>query len=125
MSKLLLSVMAIAALLTGCATTEKYEAKLNSMIGMQETELVADWGIPNGMYEADGVRYLSYTNTESGYVRGTAPVTRTTIINGKAYTNTTGGTPGYGYTNSCTTTFTVVNKKVTAWKNKGNDCTSE
>ncbi|MBU3590006.1 hypothetical protein [Polynucleobacter sp. 80A-SIGWE] len=125
MIRLLSAAVAVLAFLSGCATTEKYEAKLNSMIGMPESQLVEQWGIPTGMYEADGTRYLSYTNTESGYVAGTPPVTRTTMINGKAYTNTTGGTSGYGYTNSCTTTFMVVNKKIASWKHKGNDCKSD
>ena len=121
MRKLLLL---LTSLLTACATTENYEKILSTNIGKPETALVATWGIPTSMYENEGVRYLTYTQTESGYIPGTNPTVSTTYIGGKAYTRSVGGSQGVGYTNTCSTTFTVVNKIVTNYSYKGNSCKS-
>lgn len=93
-------------------------------MGAKESALVASWGTPDSFYEADGIRYLTYTSNRSGFVAGIPPRTTTTIINGKAYTNTIAGTQGYAYSNNCSTTFTVTDKLITNWKFKGNDCTA-
>jgi hypothetical protein len=120
--KILAYLLALATLLTGCATTENYENGLKTMIGKPETTLVAAWGIPTSMYENEGIRYLTYTQTDSGFVPGTPPTVSTTYIAGKAYTRSVGGSQGFGYTNTCTTTFTVVNKLITSYQFKGNSC---
>jgi hypothetical protein len=108
--------------LSGCATTENYKKIVDSWIAAKESALVDAWGPPNGFYEIDGVRYLTYSKVNSGYVPGIAPTTTTNYIGGKPYTNTTGGVQGYYYNNNCSTTFTVKDKVVTNWRFEGNAC---
>ena len=121
MTKLLTPFLAILAI-AGCATTENFEKKVSVYVGQTETQLVAAEGIPASMYENEGTRYLTYTRTESGVIPGTPPVISTTYIAGKPYTRSSGGTQTIGYTNSCSVTFTIVNKIVTGYQYKGNSC---
>jgi hypothetical protein len=124
MRKLLPLLIVIFSLLAGCATTENFEKKLNVYIGKSETQLVTQEGIPTSMYENEGVRYLTYSQTESGVIPGFPPQVSTTYIGGKAYTRSIGGSLPIGYTNSCSVTFTIVNKVVMSWQHKGNACRS-
>ena len=48
MGKTLLLLLCLA--LSGCATTAKYEAKLNTWIGVSEDSLIASWGVPDKEY---------------------------------------------------------------------------
>ena len=111
-----------ALLLVGCATTANYEKMLQTTLGMSENNLVARFGIPQGSYENDGIRYLTYSRSESGVIPGQPARANTVVIGGVPYTNMVGGTSSIGYTNSCSVTFTIVNKLVTAYRYKGNDC---
>jgi hypothetical protein len=120
----LLILLTWTLVIAGCATSENYGKRLDTWMGSKESSLVAIWGTPDSFYEADGIRYLTYRSNNSGYVAGIPPRTSTTYINGKAYTNTVGGTQGYIYNKSCSTTFTVTNGIITNWKFKGNDCTA-
>lgn len=125
MKKLLLFLMVITALLTGCATREKYVNRLNTLVGKQESQLVSMWGLPTSMYEADGLRYLTYTRSETVSTDGTPGKTTTTYHLGRPITFTTVGTSGYSYTKDCTTTFTVINKVISSFRIQGNNCLSE
>ncbi|QWE26496.1 hypothetical protein [Polynucleobacter sp. AP-Ainpum-60-G11] len=122
MTNIKFSLFAFVALLVGCATTANYEKILKTTIGKTEKELVAVWGIPQGSYENEGIRYLTYSRSESGVIPGQQPRANTTYINGKAYTTLVGGTPSIGYTNACTTIFKIENKVVISYEYKGNDC---
>lgn len=124
MKNRLFILLAFALTIAGCATSENYGKRLDTWVGSKESSLVATWGTPDSFYEADGIRYLTYSSNNSGYVAGIPPRTTTTYINGKAYTNTVGGTQGYMHNKSCSTTFTVTNGVITNWKFKGNDCTA-
>lgn len=108
--------------LVGCATTANYEKILKTTLSKSEKELVAAWGIPQGSYESEGVRYLTYSRSESGVIPGQPARANTTYINGKAYTNMVGGTSAIGYTNACTTIFKIEKKVVVSYEYKGNDC---
>ena len=46
--------------LTGCATHAKYAEYLNSWKGASEAELVDSLGIPDGTYQKDTWKYLTY-----------------------------------------------------------------
>lgn len=122
--RLIFALLLVMSFLAGCATTANFEKKLNGYLGKTESQLVAEEGIPQGSYEADGVRFLTYSRSEFGYIPGQPPVTTTTYIGGKAYTNTSGGTQAIPYAYSCTVTFTIVNKLITSWKHSGNACKS-
>ena len=123
----LLTVFLIMLFLSGCfATTKKYEAVLRSWVSSSEDELISSWGVPDSFYEAGGKRYLTYSNSRSGYVPGTPPTMYTTSVYGNTgYTTAYGGTSGFSYNNHCKTTFTVVDGKITSWTWKGNSCTSK
>lgn len=53
----LVSLMLISA---GCATRAKYAEYLNSWKGASEAELVDTFGIPDGTYQKDTWKYLTY-----------------------------------------------------------------
>ena len=125
MKKLLLFLIVTTGFLTGCATREKYVNKLNTLVGKQESQLVSMWGMPTSMYEADGLRYLTYTRSETVYIAGTPAKTTTTYYLGKPIPFQTVGTSDYSYTKDCTTTFTVINKVISSFRIQGNDCLSD
>ena len=121
MKKILLWLL---VLLTGCATTANYEKSLNSWVGASESSLVDQWGPPSSVYESSGVKYLTYNKSRSGYVPGVAPSYQTTYVGNTAYTSAVGGSAGYGFTNSCTTTFSIRNNVISSWRWEGNACRS-
>jgi len=121
MKKLLAIFIAIFGI-SGCATTSNYEKVLQTTIGKSEKDLVAAWGIPQGSYENEGVRYLTYSRSESGVIPGQPARANTVTIAGKSYTNMVGGSPAIGYTNACTTIFKIENKVVVNYEYKGNYC---
>lgn len=107
-----------------CATTEKYEARLNAWLDRPEGALIEAWGPPNSFYESGGKKYLSYTSSTTGYVPGTAPSYRSRIVGNRVYTDSYGGTPGWIYNLHCRTTFTVEDGVIKSWRWQGNDCKS-
>jgi hypothetical protein len=123
MKRLLAIFIAIVGI-SGCATTANYEKVLQTTIGKSEKDLVAAWGIPQGSYENEGVRYLTYSRSESGVIPGTPARANTVMIGGKPYTNVVGGSPAIGYTNACTTIFRIEKKFVVSYEFKGNACTA-
>jgi len=116
--------LAVAWIVSGCATTENYEKILDTWVGSTEGQLVQAWGPPAGFYESGTTRYLTYTKSRSGYVPGTAPTYQTTIIGNTAYTSSYGGSPGFSYSRHCKTTFTIQNGVISTWRYEGNDCTA-
>lgn len=116
------------ALLAGCATTARYEAKLASWVGSPETDLIRSWGAPQQVYEAaNGSKFLTYSNSRQVYFRGTPPTYTTTYDPDTRSSTTTssGGIDPQLYTMDCQTTFEVANGKVAGWSWKGNDCVSQ
>ena len=114
-------------LVGGCAylanpTGEKHEKILNSWVGSSETKLISEWGPPNSVYQTDGVKYITYNVSASGYVPGIAPLYETTYSGKKSTTTAIGGYSGYTYTVSCNSTFTIINKVITSWRWEGSGC---
>lgn len=110
------------SILVGCATTANYDKILKTSVGKSEKDLVAAWGIPQGSYENEGIRYLTYSKTESGVIPGQPGRVNTVMIGGKPYSNLVGATPAIGYSSSCTVIFKVVNKLVVSYEFKGDGC---
>jgi len=122
--------------LSGCATTAKYEAKLNSWIGSSEDSLVAAWGVPNKTYNLkDGKKTIEYVHKETvqtgGYTYTTPQSTyQSGTIGGQSYSGTsttyvTEVEPIQKYKLSCKTSFMINNSgKVESWHHEGNDCVS-
>ena len=120
----------------GCASTAKYEAKLNNWIGVSEDSLVASWGVPNKTYNMpDGKKAMEYVHKETvqtgGYTYTTPESTyQSGTIGNKPYsgtstTNVTETVPVQNYKLSCKTTFIINNSgKVESWSHDGNNCVS-
>lgn len=117
-------IFLFALLLSGCATTANYEKILSSWVGSSESSLISSWGPPSSVYESDGIKYLTYRKSSSGYIPGAAPSYQTTFVGNTAYTTPVGGYSGFAYNNNCSTTFTVNNKTITNWRYEGNACRS-
>ena len=132
----LIYLFAMVALLSGCASTVKYEAKLNNWIGASEDSLVASWGVPNKTYNMDnGKKVMEFVRKETVQTGGytyTSPQTtyQSGTIGDKSYrgTATTYATetmPIQNYKLSCKTTFIINNNgQVESWRHEGNNCVS-
>ena len=121
MKKGLSWLLAVVAL-TGCATAEKYEAILNTFVNQPERSLIHGWGPPASVYESCGDKYLTYQDSRTAYLPGSAPTYQTQVIGNTAYTSSYGGSPGFIAHMSCKTTFTVVGGMVKSWRYEGNNC---
>ena len=135
MKKILFLLLCLG--LFGCASTAKYEAKLNNWIGASENSLVASWGVPDKTYNLDnGKKAIEYAHKETvqtgGYIY-TMPQTtyQSGMIGNKPYsgTSTTSVTetmPVQKYKLSCKTSFIINNSgKVESWHHEGNNCVSD
>lgn len=112
-------------LLAGCATTAKYEKVLNTWVGSSEKDLVRKWGPPQGVYESDGTRYLTYNSSRNLFMPGVAPTYTTQYVGNTAFTSASGGMPAQNIAMSCQTTFELTNGLITSWRWQGNDCTAQ
>jgi hypothetical protein len=120
----LLLLAAVAASITGCATTERYDRSLNALLGLHEPELVQQWGKPSRVYESGGFRYLVYEQRDTAYVAGRATGYQTVGTGADSRQVAVGGTPETAIPVQCTTTFELQDRKVVAWDHKGNYCKS-
>jgi hypothetical protein len=123
--------------LQGCATTAKYEAKLNTLIGESEDSLIAAWGVPDKEYHLnDGkkaIEYLSKSTVQMGGYTYTQPRTayQSGTIGDKTYSGTsteyvTETMPVQKYKLSCKTSFIInTSGKVESWHHEGNNCVSQ
>ena len=122
--------------LAGCATTAKYEAKLNTWIGVSEDSLIAAWGVPDRVYQmSDGKKAIGYVRRDTVQAGGyTYTVPQTTYQTGKIGDQTYSGTsttyvtetaPVQNYRLYCKTSFIIdKNGKIESWHHEGNNCVS-
>jgi len=135
MKKTLILLMCLG--LCACATTAKYEARLNTFIGQSEDSLIAAWGVPDKQYNmGDGkkaIEYVEKSMVRTGGYSYTQP--RTTYHSGTIGNQTYSGTSTEYVTEKapverhklfCKTSF-IIDKsgKVESWHHEGNDCVSE
>ncbi len=118
----LLSALLVAS---GCATQEKYQQILNTWSGQSESSLVSTWGVPSSVYEANGLKYLTYRRGSTGYLPGTPGTAQTTFVGNTAYTSFYGGTSGMVLNFNCETTFIISEGVVAKWTYQGNACVSK
>lgn len=114
--------IAIVLATVGCATKANYEKILDSYVGMEEINLVRNWGVPSQSYEVGGRKFIVYTSYRNVRVPGVAPTYQTSVIGSTAYTSAVGGSPAMNIDKSCTTTFEIDGSHVVSWAHKGNDC---
>ena len=126
----------ICLAISGCASTAKYEVKLNTWIGVSEDALISGWGVPSKTYTlADGKKALEFVRKDMMQVGGnTYSVPVTTYQSGKVgdqeFTSTSTTyvpetTPMQMYKLSCRTSFILgTNGKVESWHHTGNNCVS-
>lgn len=138
------TVIFIATFLVGCATTQGYEAILNSWVGDSTDHLVSVWGIPQKQYNQDsGGKVLEYERSGQIVIPGTTsykPVA-TTYTNGSVDlygqngSSATGSYDGTSTTyaketsaptviqQACVTRFTAdASGRITNWAWQGNAC---
>lgn len=135
--KKLIYLFVMVMLVSGCATTAKYEAKLDTWVGASEDYLIAAWGVPNKEYRmGDGkkaVEYVLKNTVQSGGYTYTVP--QTTYSSGSIGDKNYSGTstqyvvttaPVQKYKLSCKTSFIInTSGKVESWHHEGNNCVSE
>lgn len=114
MSRMLhvVAAVALAGLLSACATEAKYKANLATWVGQPEGNLIAAWGPPNGVYESGGAKYLTYVNASSMVLPGVAPTYQTSFVGNTAYTQAYGGSSPTAVDLVCKTTFTIVAESI-------------
>ncbi|MCX5852959.1 MAG: hypothetical protein NT072_13080 [Deltaproteobacteria bacterium] len=126
--KIFLSLCLIC-LISACATTEKYEAALNSWVGSDINDLVYSWGYPDSSFDApNGNKVYMYSQGGSFQM----PTTYRTTANVHGYGNTAYGsatTRAYGGQTLnlwCDTYFEVdSSQRIVRWSWEGNRCVSE
>ncbi len=134
--KKLIYLFVLVMLVSGCATTAKYEAKLNTWIGASEDSLIASWGVPDKTYNLSdskkAIEFIHKDILETGGYSYMVPQTtyQSGTIGNKAYSGTattyvTQTEPVRKYRLSCKTSFIInSNRKVESWHHEGNNCVS-
>lgn len=115
----------VVVLLSGCATTAKYEQMLSAWVGASELDLYRTWGPPNNQYEAAGSKFVSFMRQGQMWVPGTAPSYQTIFTGNSAFTQAVGGSPAYNIALTCQTTFEIRQGKVVGSRWQGNNCTAQ
>lgn len=122
MTRLLLLLISLAVL-SGCATRERYESRINTYVGKPIAAVMDDWGYPSGSFEAPNGNTVYTWDKQSTYNR--SPSVQTGIFTG---TGGGGFFTGFGFGNDtvtrrCQTYFEVDKQKVILrWRTQGNDC---
>jgi hypothetical protein len=123
------AVLVVVLLSSGCATTAKYEAVLNTWLNNDINALTNSWGYPSGSFIAPN------GNKVYVYQRGgsfTMPTTYQTQANVYGYGNMAYGTAttnvygGQTLTFWCRTFFEVdSSNRIVKWSWQGNNCVSK
>jgi len=120
--------------LMGCATTSKYKANLDTLVGQPEAELLAKWGNPTGRYkDENGEEVIAYIRTREVLVPSTPAYAVTSSsyngggpmggISTELQTSST-GIEGGTIQLKCLTKFIMKNGVVSSSTFKGNNCKS-
>ena len=113
-------VVALALVLAACAdpaAIARHTARMNAYVGLSETELVRQLGVPSRSVDSDGHRFLAYSTSQVD-IWPSSP-----FMGFRHY--------GYGYGGGfppqvvqwrCDTTFELVAGQVISWSQRGNNC---
>ena len=123
----ILGIVGISFALAACATTGKYQAKLNGFKGLPAEAITAQWGTPKADVILDnGDRMLGYIRTRSIVVPGIPGMT-SGLASPTSLTNMTqlsGATQTGSIELQCMTKFFLHDNVVQSWTVAGNDCIS-
>ena len=109
-----------AALLAGCAPAFNRPAFLATFVGQPEAEVIRRLGVPSRTIEANGRRFLAYSERRTEVIGG-GP-----FFGGFGYYG-----PSFGYygafpaavsARGCETAFEVAEGKVVTWSLRGHAC---
>ena len=130
-------ILILITVLFACATPQKYNTKLNSMIGASKETLIKNFGKPSAAKILDnGDTILAYTSIDDVFV----PSEFYTYNQGDEIYEGAGlfspflstyefsnnpGDIGFEARYICKTLFLLQNDKVTAWKWQGNNCVAK
>lgn len=125
----------LTLLLFACATSQKYDEKLNGWIGKSEQDLVMSWGRPSAIkYVNDNTKIITYTKINEFYFPSEyylyneefepEDTIYAPLMNEYDFTPYAELTDNVVET-MCQTSFIVKNNIVAAWKWKGNDCVAD
>ena len=126
----------LTVLLSGCATTKKYEALLNTWMGDSEESLIRSWGAPQSSYQMEnGKKAVGYSYRKTIVSGGYSYVTSETVYDqsscgahGSCWPATeyvTQTTPVSSTDYWCDTTFFIgVDGRIEGWHWQGNNCVS-
>ena len=146
MGRIVLTATALAAALAGCATQEKFVAKMDRFVGQPESSVVMTYGVPTAVHSlSDGSKVMQYTRSKNVVLPGMTtyqPVTTNTYgnvnMNRGTYGSSYGGYsqtsttmvpqtgPSININQSCTVNFMITSGGVVqTWKAEGNHCVSD
>lgn len=101
------------------ATQEKFERAVNAWVGQPEQSLIDKLGPPEGVYELNGKKYLTWTNSSTSYVPQTV---HNSTIGNNVQTNVYGGYYRSWY---CKVTYIVEKEIIVSWRYDGNACVAK
>lgn len=127
---------AIAVILTGCATEEKFRQKMDTWIGASMDDFVLQNGVPDSEYETSDGRKIyqfgwSRTETTGGFTY-TEPVTTyhtgivgTDVVSTASTTYVTKTAPVATDHYSCVVRLVTSAGIINSYQYEGNDCVAE
>jgi hypothetical protein len=99
-----IALIIAATLIAACATTRRYQEKLEAWVGRSDSELVVKWGAPTSTFtQGNGVQLYEYEKID----HETREKSARTVA---------------GYQPSCRTFFEIKDGKVIGWKWEGENC---
>lgn len=143
MSKLVTVI--VVAMLAGCATQAKFQAKMDNFLGQSEAVVIGNYGPPQNSYVLnDGSKVIQYTRGGTIVMPGATtyqPVTTNTYGNMTLNQGMRATTGAYNQTSttyvqqqgaaipinlSCTVNFTIDKEGVVRqWNSEGNHCVAQ
>lgn len=118
-----IAISAVILNLVGCMTTEQFSQNMNSWIGIEESVLIQNLGVPSKSYiDSQDNKYIVYESESTVNVAGT-PATYTTQKIGNTYqTYKSGGVEPSQINLRCEVTFQLRDGVVLNWNSNGNNC---
>ena len=106
------------------ALQKKYEAHVNSFLGVEEAELVQKWGPPQEAYESGGSKYLKYSSVTEVATQAESSDRGFGGFYGKQDPAVWSSASQWSQNKAkkCITTFELVESKVVSYEWEGNNC---